>query len=59
VDAAASQPKAASEDREALQETEGTRYFAETVLQDHRYCQDDGESQQHAAEKQTVQYRGG
>jgi hypothetical protein len=53
------QPEAASEYREALQKTERARYFAETVLKDQRYCQDDGESQQHGAEKQTVQYRGG
>jgi hypothetical protein len=38
------QPEAASEYREPLQETERTRYFPETVLQNHRCCQDDGES---------------
>ena len=53
------QPETASEYREALQETERARYFTETVLQDHRCCQDDCESQQHGEKKQIVQSRGG
>jgi len=53
------QPETASEYREALQETERARYFPETVLQDHRCCQDDGETEQHGQKKQTAQDRGG